>query len=549
MTSALAHGEQALELTLERVEAFLDDAGPSLARLLAPRHAECLRAGLDPWPLAQAEARMARAWLELGVQGFRPAVLEAVPLQPAHAQFARQHHDALLAAWHRYAMAAQGGACPAALLLKATCSFAALLPRAAGPAARLPGYGDFRAALAEALQEHAVVVVVSLHLRYSARHFGAPVLALGEAGERTLSERLQSLLKPGDLLARLDGDHYVLALCALRDEAMVEGVAARLCAELAQAFEAGGVEVAAVPRLGLALAPRHARSADTLLRFAQAAAQQGGEESGFCIFDPVRHLPTLQHASLEAGLRAALEDNELALFFQPQLDLVNWRVDHVEALLRWPAHPAINPALMVEAAERSGCLDPLTRWVVNTALRQHQLFAQAGYKLGVSVNLAPSNLGDVELADFVAAALATWDAQPDQLTLEITEGSLIQEAVAVEENLERLHGLGVRLSIDDFGTGYSSLAYLKRLPAAELKIDHMFVRGMLQDPQDRRIVKSVLELAANFGLEVVAEGVEDRATLDALARLGCRRVQGHWLSPGLEGEALLAWLGHGPPAL
>lgn len=546
MTQLSPVAEQALGSMLERVEGFLGDDAPGLARLLAPHHAAWRGAALASWTLPPGEEALACGWLDLAVQGFRPAALEAVPLQPAYAHFARRHRDKLLAAWHRYVLAAQEGACPPPLLLGATLAFASLLPADSAPVSSLAGFGDFRAALAQALRAHSLVVVFSVQLRYTARPAGAPVLALGEEGERKLDERLRAMLKPNDLLARLDADHYALALCALPDAGAVGAVAARLRAELAQPLAAGGVEVVALPRLGVAMAPQHARSADTLLRFAQAAAQQGGEESGVTMFDASRHLPPLHHASLEASLRAALEDNELTLFYQPQLDLVNRRVDHVEALLRWPSQPAVAPSLIIEVAERGACLDALTHWVINAALRQRRQFAQAGFPLGVAVNLAPANLSDPELPDFVAAALATWDAVPEQLTLEITEGTLIQELGSVQDNLARLRRLGVRLSIDDFGTGYASLAYLKRLPAIELKIDQLFVRGMLRDAQDRRIVRSVLELAANFGLEVVAEGVEDRATLDALARLGCRRIQGHWLSPGLDGTALLAWLRAGP---
>ncbi len=542
MNTLTPAAERALGRLLAQVEDLLGDEAPALARMLAPQHAGWKRAALASLP--QAEAGLAGAWLDLAAQGFRPALLEAVALDRAHVQFARRQHVELLAAWQRYAAAALA-ACPPPLLLRATLAFASLLP--AADAGEPAGFGEFRAALAQALQAHSLVVVISVQLRYSARHAGVPVLAPGEEGERTLAARLCALLKPGDLFARLDADHYVLALCALPDAMAVEAVAARLRADLAQPFAAGGLEVAALPRLGVALGPRHGRSADALLRFAQAAAQEGGEESGVVLFDPARHLSPLHHASLEAGLRVALENNELTLFYQPQLDLVNWRVDHVEALLRWSAHPTVNPALVVEVAERGGCLDALTRWVINTALRQRRQFAQTGHDLGVGVNLAPANLADPELPDFVAAALATWDARPEALTLEITEGTLIRELDAVADNLARLRHLGVRLSIDDFGTGYASLAYLKRLPAVELKIDQMFVRGLLHDAQDRRIVRSVLDLAAHFGLEVVAEGVEDRATLDALAGLGCRRVQGYWLSPALEGEALLAWLRAGLP--
>lgn len=198
--------------------------------------------------------------------------------------------------------------------------------------------------------------------------------------------------------------------------------------------------------------------------------------------------------------------------------------------------PPFPPPLVVAVAEQSGKIGFLTAAVLNATLRQLSLWIRAGLNMRVSVNLSPHNLRDTELPDVVARALETWRVRAELLTLEIVESSVIHSLSEAASILQRLKGLGVKLAIDDFGTGYSCLAYLRQLPLDELKVDRAFVRNLRQSKEDRQLVQATIDLAHNFDLRAVAEGVEDEATLGTLRDMGCDLIQGYVLSPALEAE-------------
>jgi EAL domain-containing protein (putative c-di-GMP-specific phosphodiesterase class I) len=233
--------------------------------------------------------------------------------------------------------------------------------------------------------------------------------------------------------------------------------------------------------------------------------------------------------------RGALADNELEVWFQPQRHAASGTCRAMEALLRWHSRRRncmVVPTQVVEMAEAYGLMPALTKSVLNASLRQLGELRREGIDVRVAVNVSASLLRDVELPELVARALATWSIPPDRLTIEVTESALmidVERSLGVMQELKQLH---VRLSIDDFGTGYSSLAYLRRMPLDELKIDKTFVQNMLGNKADVQIVRSVIDLAHNFELEAVAEGVEDLATLEMLADLGCDVIQGyHYARP------------------
>jgi EAL domain-containing protein (putative c-di-GMP-specific phosphodiesterase class I) len=202
----------------------------------------------------------------------------------------------------------------------------------------------------------------------------------------------------------------------------------------------------------------------------------------------------------------------------------------------------LGPDLFVPIAEQTGLIRPLSRWVLDAALRQCNRWRQDGLDLGVAVNLSMRNLHDPEIADMIRQLLARWSVPAQCLTIEITESSLMADAARAMEVLTGLRAMGVSISIDDFGTGYSSLAYLKRLPVHELKIDKSFVAHMASDDSDAAIVRSTIGLAHDLGLSVVAEGVEDQQTWDLLAALGCDVAQGYYISRPLPALVLGEWL-------
>lgn len=249
-------------------------------------------------------------------------------------------------------------------------------------------------------------------------------------------------------------------------------------------------------------------------------------------------------SALAAELAAALEAGELALWFQPSIEVRTGHVRGAEGLLRWPGGAAASIAVieLVAAAEESGLIHGLTHWVVEQAVGRAACWRRAGRDLTVAVNLSARNLHDPDLVPHVRDVLHDHDVPGDRIVLELTETEVMEDPPLALEVLGALGALGVRLSVDDFGTGWSSLTYLRRLPIDQLKIDRSFVGGMRHHESDDAIVRSIVELGHNLRLEVVAEGVEHTETLARLAALGCDRAQGFLVSPALEHRAFDAWL-------
>jgi EAL domain-containing protein (putative c-di-GMP-specific phosphodiesterase class I) len=261
-------------------------------------------------------------------------------------------------------------------------------------------------------------------------------------------------------------------------------------------------------------------------------------------YSPSRDRYSPARLTLLGQARPALENHEFVMHYQPQISLATKRVSGVEALIRWehPERGLVMPDQFIPLIERTVLMRPLTLHVLNEALRQWRAWAHGGVDLRLAVNVSPRSLLDVDLPDQVAEILDRWNVPPDRLILEITEGSLMADSMPSLSVLSRLSEVGVRLSVDDFGTGYSSLSHLKRLPIDEIKVDRSFVTNMRNDANDTMIVRATVDLGRNLGLQVVAEGVEDRGTLARLAEFGCDLAQGFFLSPPMSGPDLTKWL-------
>jgi diguanylate cyclase (GGDEF)-like protein len=246
---------------------------------------------------------------------------------------------------------------------------------------------------------------------------------------------------------------------------------------------------------------------------------------------------------LEQRLTEALHDNAFELHFQPKVNLVTGAVHSAEALLRWQDEEGepVSPELIAEWAESAGRSYDLAKWVIHRTLRQLHSW-QGRLDIGLALNIPANLAGEPDLPTLLHDALAIWAAPPGRLTVEITERAIIEDKQSGYDNLLKLRDLGIILSIDDFGTGYSSLSYFKHIPATELKIDKSFVDSMLVDAQDMELVKIIIHIAHQFGLAVVAEGVESRESLDRLRELGCDYAQGFYLSPPLPAQAFEAWV-------
>jgi len=301
--------------------------------------------------------------------------------------------------------------------------------------------------------------------------------------------------------------------------------------------------------VGIALYPDHGEDADALLRQADVAmyaVKRGG--GGYAVYNPAHDRHTPRRLTLIGALHQAITRDELRLHYQPTVDVTGGRVRMVEALARW-RHPELGllpPDQFIPLAEQTGIIVPLTRWVLETAIRQIRAWRDDGLDLGVAVNLSARTLRDPELPATIAGLLQAHDVPVAQLRVELTESMVMADPPTTLEVLTRLSQLGVRIAIDDFGTGYSSLTHLKRLPIDEIKIDRSFVTNMTTDGDDATIVASTIGLGHSLGLRFVAEGVEDERTWQALEALNCDSAQGFYVSHALPADELARWLRTAP---
>ncbi|MES1997901.1 MAG: EAL domain-containing protein [Pseudomonadota bacterium] len=269
-------------------------------------------------------------------------------------------------------------------------------------------------------------------------------------------------------------------------------------------------------------------------------------DAGFLFYDPKTDPHTQQRLQLSSDLRHALERNEFVLHYQPQINIESNCIIGVEALIRWnhPEHGMIFPDQFIPFAENTGLINPITDWVIRTAIMQCKTWQMAGTELRIAINVTARSFQDPLFVDKLATLLCSEGTclAPERIEIEITENILMAEIEHGAKVIGRLRDLGVSVAIDDFGTGYSSLAYLKKLPIHSVKIDKSFVMNMAEDDNDAVIVRATIDLAHNLGYLVVAEGVENRDALDLLAVLGCNLAQGYHISHALPAEALIVWI-------
>lgn len=368
--------------------------------------------------------------------------------------------------------------------------------------------------------------------------------AVGDVVLTELARRLGEVTTENEVVARVSGDEFAL-MVAVDCEGDALLVARGLQDVLHAPLDIEGFAVSVNTSIGVALGAGVAADAALLLRRADMAMQWAkANHTNIELFRDEIDSSAPERLSMLAELRTALDQNQLEAFFQPKLDLATGTIVGAEALVRWnhPSKGLIAPAEFVQLAENTGLITTLTDQVIRRTVSAIRLLTDLGFRLDISVNLSTIDLLDDTIVERVERILADAGVLPGQLTLEITETSLLADGARTLATVEALHRMGSKLSIDDFGTGFSSLSYLRTLPASELKVDRCFVSNLVLDERDEVIVRSTIDLGHNLGLRVVAEGVEDSGTLDRLRMLGCDAAQGYGISRPLPLDRLLVWL-------
>jgi diguanylate cyclase (GGDEF)-like protein len=362
---------------------------------------------------------------------------------------------------------------------------------------------------------------------------------------REIGDRLSEVLRPEDTVARLGGDEFAVLLPCLPDAAAASKVAGRIARAFERNFQLCDVTLEVRASIGIALYPEHGNEAKTLLQRADVAMYTAKDhKQGFEIYALEKDQCNPRRLSLMSELRLAIQNDELDVYYQPQARIKDRGVIGVEALLRWqhPEHGFIPPDEFIPMAEHTGLIRPLTLYVLRKSMLQCLEWRRQGADLTLAVNLSVRSLLDLAFPTDVSRLLTETGYDPNYLTLEITESSIMADPSRVLTELKHLRALGLTLSIDDFGTGYSSLSYLSRLPVREVKIDRSFVMHMMDDDNDAVIVQTVIDLGRNLNLQVVAEGIEDAETWKRLAAMGCDIAQGYYLGRPMPAAQLDRWL-------
>ncbi len=360
---------------------------------------------------------------------------------------------------------------------------------------------------------------------------------VGDELLQQVAARLQRNVREGDTVARLGGDEFVVALESLSEiekEAanQAETIAEKIRAELGQSYQLKTVEHSSSPSMGVSLFRGHQNSIDEVLKQADLAMYQAKStgRNRVCFFDPAMQAEMEHRTMLEKDLRASIRLDQLELYFQMQVD-DSARIIGAEALIRWnhPRRGMVSPAEFIPLAEETGMILPIGDWVIEQAcimLRRWEMDSEMR-RLVLSINVSPRQLGQTWFVEKVKDTLDSYGIRPSRLKLELTESFILDDVEDAITKMQELRAIGIRFAMDDFGTGYSSLAYLSRLPLEQLKIDQSFVRDIATNKHNSIMVRTIINIATNFGLDIIAEGVETDDQLAFLRQYGCNRYQGY----------------------
>ena len=366
----------------------------------------------------------------------------------------------------------------------------------------------------------------------------------GDTVLSTAGERLLSVSKLPNTVFRIGSHHFAFILPGLTNPGFIALAINKVTTLLTAGVAVGAEQVQLDISVGVAIGRYGELDPMGLLSMAEASLahiRSGGDHKMHSVG---QEQSSSRHTfQLEKRFRDTLYDNDFQLYFQPKIDLRTGTAKHAEALLRWELSNGefVAPEKIVEVADSVGSAYALTKWVIHTVVRQLQAWSDS-IDVSVALNIQASLVSNPDLRALIEDTLAIWSVDRSRITLEISESAIIDDKESGFKNLLQLKNLGTDLSIDDFGTGYSSMAYFKHIPASELKIDKYFVSNMKDDPLDRELVRIMINTAHLFGMRVVAEGVEDRASLELLQEMNCDYVQGYFFAEPMPAKEFEEWI-------
>ncbi len=362
---------------------------------------------------------------------------------------------------------------------------------------------------------------------------------VGDELLRVVASRLRDCVRKSDYAFRLSGDEFTVLLNSLSDDTDVAKVAEKIRETVARPCHVKGHALYVTVSIGISIHPDDGDDVETLVKNADIAMYAAKEEQkGYRFFTEEMNRKALERMRLESSLRTALQDNQFVVHYQPLVDKTS-RIVGMEALLRWyhPEWGVVNPSTFIPLAEETGTIVPIGRWVLFTACRQTKKWRDMGFSdFYVAVNLSPRQFQESDLVEMVEQILEATGLPPECLKLEVTESGIMEDPEDAIIKMKLLRDRGIRFAIDDFGTGYSSLSYLKQFPIDTLKIDRSFVMDVITNQDDQEIIKTIIAMARNLGMDTVAEGVEASGQHVFLTKQGCHIMQGYYFGRPMSAE-------------
>lgn len=365
-----------------------------------------------------------------------------------------------------------------------------------------------------------------------------------------ISKRLQQTLTDGETIIRMSSDVFCVIGPVGHDRTFASRLANTLHDIIEKPMEVRDIALDIRCYIGVSMYPLHSDQGPELVRLADIALNQAKKSRNRTVYyQAEKDSHSIRKLSLLASLRSAIDDDQLNLIYQPKIQIADGSLSGVEALVRWhhPVYNNVSPLEFIGWAEKSGLIDKLTCWVLETAAAQSTIWQQSGYRIPIAVNLSPINLQDQTILDLVYQLVTKGQFANGLLELELTENAVMEDPASALDSMLFFKDIGVKMAIDDFGTGLASFSYLRKFPVSNLKIDRMFVMDSISESRDEVLLRSMIELGHNLDCVVTAEGVEDAETLNLLNKFGCDFAQGYHMCKPTSAEEVITWLNNNCP--